>query len=115
MQVIVYYNPKKKCLEVKGRKDTNRYPAKKQLDVLKRTHALDLGEVSLKRRTFSGKVDLDTIHSLEEKKSPRPKWKQQVEIKRRDGNNKFVDIKTGNKLEAYSPRLFLEDSKIFVL
>ena len=115
MQVIVYYNPKKKCLEIKGRRGEDRYPAKKQLDVLKRTHALDLGEVSLKRRTFSGKVDLDTIHSLEEKKSPRPKWKQQVEIKRRDGNNKFVDIKTGNKLEAYSPRLFLEDSKIFVL
>ena len=115
MQVVVYYNPKKKCLEIKGRKDENRYPAKKQLDVLKRTHALDLGEVSLKRRTFSGKVDLDTIHSLEEKKSPRPKWKQQVVIKRRDGHNKLIDVKTGNKLEAYAPRLFLEDSKIFVL
>ena len=118
MQVIVYYNPKKKCLEVKGRKDTNSYPAKKQLDVLKRTHALDLGEVTLNKRTFSGKVDLDVIHSLEEKKSPRPKWKKQVEIKRRDGQNRLIDIKTGNKLEgseAYSPRLFLEDSKIFVL
>jgi hypothetical protein len=117
MQVIVFYNPKKKCLEIKGRKGDGSYSARngKQLDVLKRTHALDLGEVSLKRRTFSGMVDLDTIHSLEEKKSPRPKWKKQVVIKRRDGHNKLIDVKTGNKLEAYAPRLFLEDSKIFVL
>ena len=113
MQVIVFYNPKKKCLEIKGRKDENRYPSKKQLDVLKRTHALDLGEVSLKRRTFSGKVDLDTIHSLEEKKSPRPKWKHQVRVDRK--NQKFVDLKTGKDINQYHPRVFLEDSKIFVL
>ena len=113
MQVIVYYNPKKKCLEIKGRKDENRYPAKKQLDVLKRTHALDLGEVSLKRRTFSGKVDLDTVHSLEEKKSPRPKWKHQVRIDRK--KQKFVDLKTGKDIDQYHPRVFIEDSKIFVL
>ena len=113
MQVIVYYNPKKKCLEVKGRKDENRYPSKKQLDVLKRTHALDLGEVSLKKRTFSGMVDLDTIHSLEEKKSPRPKWKHQVRVDRK--KQKFVDLKTGKDIDQYHPRVFLEDSKIFVL
>jgi hypothetical protein len=117
VQVIVYYNPKKKCLEIKGRKANRGHSVRngKQLDVLKRTHALDLGEVSLNRRTFSGKVDLDTIHSLEEKKSQRPKWKQQVEIKKKDGVNKLIDVKTGNKLEAYAPRLFLEDCKIFVL
>ena len=113
MQVIVFYNPKKKCLEVKGRKDENRYPSKKQLDVLKRTHALDLGEVSLKKRTFSGMVDLDTIHSLEEKKSPRPKWKHQVRVDRK--KQKFVDLKTGKDIDQYHPRVFLEDSKIFVL
>ena len=113
MQVIVYYNPKKKCLEIKGRKDENRYPPKKQLDVLKRTHALDLGEVSLKKRTFSGMVDLDTIHSLEEKKSPRPKWKHQVRVDRK--KQKFVDLKTGKDIDQYHPRVFLEDSKIFVL
>ena len=111
MQVIVYYNPKKKCLEIKGRRGENRYPAKKQLDVLKRTHALDLGEVSLNKRTFSGKVDLDTIHSLEEKKSPRPKWKQQARVEK----GHFVDVKTGEKIKDYAPRLFLEDCKIFVL
>ena len=113
MQVIVYYNPKKKCLEIKGRKDENRYPSKKQLDVLKRTHALDLGEVSLKKRTFSGMVDLDTIHSLEEKKSPRPKWKHQVRVDRK--KQKFVDLKTGKDIDQYHPRVFLEDSIIFVL
>ena len=113
MQVIVYYNPKKKCLEIKGRKDQNRYPSKKQLDVLKRTHALDLGEVSLKKRTFSGMVDLDTIHSLEEKKSPRPKWKHQVRVDRK--KQKFVDLKTGKDIDQYHPRVFIEDSKIFVL
>ena len=113
MQVIVYYNPKKKCLEIKGRKDENRYPPKKQLDVLKRTHALDLGEVSLKKRTFSGMVDLDTIHSLEDKKSPRPKWKHQVRVDRK--KQKFVDLKTGKDIDQYHPRVFLEDSKIFVL
>ena len=113
MQVIVYYNPKKKCLEIKGRKDNNRYPPKKQLDVLKRTHALDLGEVSLKKRAFSGMVDLDTIHSLEEKKSPRPKWKHQVRVDRK--KQKFVDLKTGKDVDQYHPRVFLEDSKIFVL
>ena len=113
MQVIVYYNPKKKCLEIKGRKDNNRYPPKKQLDVLKRTHALDLGEVSLKKRTFSGMVDLDTIHSLEEKKSPRPKWKHQVRVDRK--KQKFVDLKTGKDIDQYHPRVFIEDSKIFVL
>ena len=118
MQVIVYYNPKKKCLEIKGRKPNgSSYSVRnaKQLDVLKRTHALDLGDVSLNRRTFSGKVDLDTIRSLEEKKSPRPKWKKQVVIKKRNGVNKLIDVKTGNKLEAYAPRLFLEDCRIFVL
>ena len=113
MQVIVYYNPKKKCLEIKGRKDENRYPSKKQLDVLKRTHALDLGEVSLKKRTFSGMVDLDTIHSLEEKKSPRPKWKHQVRVDRK--KQKFVDLKTGKDIDQYHPRVFVEDCKIFIL
>ena len=111
MQVIVYYNPKKKCLEVKGRKNKDRYSPKKQLDVLKRTHALDLGEASINKRTLSGKVDLDTIHSLEQKKSSRPKWKQQVCVEK----GHLVDVKTGKKVEAYAPRVFLEDSKIFVL
>ena len=111
MQVIVYYNPKKKCLEVKGKKDNARYSDKPV--VLKRTHALNLGDASINKRTLSGCVDLDDIHSLEEKKSPRPKWKHQAR-----GNHKtrkFENLKDGKEIDQYHPRVFLEDSKIFVL
>ena len=111
MQVIVIYNPKKKCLEVKGRKDEVRFSRKPV--VLKRTHALNLGDASWTKQTLTGCVDLDEIHSLEKKKSPRPKWKHQVRLSRKKG--KFVDLKSGKDIDQYSPRVFLEDSKIFVL
>jgi hypothetical protein len=111
MQVIVYYNPKKKCLEVKGSKANARYNEKPV--VLKRTHALNLGDASVKKRTLTGCVDLDDIHSLEEKKSPRPKWKHQVRVDRK--KQKFVNLKDGKGIDQYSPRVFLEDSKIFIL
>ena len=110
MQVIVYYNPKKKCLEVKGSKRARAYNDK--LVLLKRTHALHMGDVSVKKRTLAGSVDLDEIHSLEEKKSPRPKWKHQVRI---DKKRKFVNVKDGKDIDQYHPRVFIEDSKIFVL
>ena len=110
MQVIVYYNSKKKCLEVKGKKE-GRYSEGNV--VLKRTHALSLGDASWTKRTLTGRVDLDDIHSLEEKKSPRPKWKHQVSLSRKKG--KFVDLKSGKDVDHYSPQVFLEDSKIFVL
>ena len=109
MQVIVYYNPKKKCLELKGKKD-NAYGSKPI--VLKRTHALNLGDASVNKQTLSGCVDLDDIHSLEEKKSPRPKWKHQVRINKK---RKFVNVKDGKDIDQYHPRVFIEDSKIFVL
>ena len=111
MQVIVYYNPKKKCLEIKGSKRARAYCDKNEL--LKRTHALNLGDCSIKKRTVAGNVDLDEIHSLEQKKSPRPKWKHQVRIDRK--KQKFVDLKTGKDIDQYHPRVFIEDSKIFVL
>ena len=111
MQVVVVYNSKKKCLEVKGRKENARYADKPM--VLKRTHAMHMGDVSWTKRTLTGKVDLDEIRSLEQKKSPRPKWKHQVKLARKKG--KFVDLKTGKDIDQYSPRVFLEDSKIFVL
>ena len=110
MQVVVIYNSKKKCLEIKGRK-ANKYSSKPT--VLKRSHAFEMGECSWTKQTLTGKVDLDDIRSLEEKKSPRPKWKHQVGLKRKKG--KFVDLKTGKDIDQYSPRVFLEDSKIFVL
>ncbi len=108
MQVVVHYNPKKKCLEVKGNK---KYSS--GLTVLKRTHALEMGDARVLKRAIKGVVDLDDIHSLEEKKSPRPKWKRQVTIKK--GKSKFVNVKNGEEIDQYSPRVFIEDSKIFVL
>ena len=110
MQVIVIYNSKKKCLEIKGSKRARAYCDKNEL--LKRTHALNLGDCSIKKRTLSGSVDLDEIHSLEEKKSPRPKWKHQVRINKK---RKFVNVKDGKDIDQYHPRVFVEDSKIFVL
>ena len=113
MQVIVYYNPKKKCLELKGKKD-NAYGSKPI--VLKRTHALNLGDASVNKQTLSGCVDLDDVRSLEQKKSPRPKWKHQVRAKREKGKSpKLVNLKDGKDIDQYHPRVFLEDSKIFVL
>ena len=114
MQVVVIYNPKKKCLEVKGRKENARYTDKPA--VLKRTHALHMGEVSVTKQTLTGKVDLGEIRSLEEKKTPRPKWKHQVRVKRQKGKTpKLVNLKDGKDIDQYHPRVFVEDSKIFVL
>lgn len=110
MQVVVIYNSKKKCLEVKGRK-AHSYSSKPA--VLKRSHAFEMGDCSWTNQTLVGKVDLDDVRSLEEKKSPRPKWKHQVKLLRKKG--KFVNIKSGKNIDEYSPRVFLEDSKIFVL
>ena len=111
MQVIVVYNSKKKCLEIKGSKRARAYGDKPV--VLKRTHALHMGDASIKKRTLAGSVDLDDINSLEQKKSSRPKWKHQVRIDRK--KQKFVDLKTGKDIDQYHPRVFIEDSKIFVL
>jgi hypothetical protein len=111
MQVVVIYNSKKKCLEIKGRKASSYHSSKPV--VLKRSHAFEMGDVSWTNQTLVGKVDLDDIRSLEEKKSPRPKWKYQVKLARKKG--KFVNLKNGKSIDQYSPRVFLEDSKIFVL
>ena len=108
MKVVVHYNPKKKCLEVKGNKKYNT-----DLTVLKRTHALEMGDAQVLKRAIKGVVDLGDIRSLEEKKSPRPKWKHQVATKK--GKSKFVNIRSGEEIDQYSPRVFIEDSKIFVL
>ena len=110
MQVVVIYNSKKKCLEVKGSKRAHAYGDKPV--VLKRTHALHMGDVAITKRTLTGCVDLGDIHSLEEKKSSRPKWKHQVRVNKK---RKFVNVKDGKDIDQYHPRVFLEDSKIFVL
>ena len=108
MQVVAYYNPKRKCLEIKGSTKYSRDTV-----LLKRTHALEMGDATVLKRTIKRVVDLDDIRSLEEKKSPRPKWKHQVTT--RKGKGKFVNIRNGEEVDQYSPRIFMEDSKIFVL
>ena len=110
MQVVVIYNSKKKCLEVKGSKRAHAYGDKPV--VLKRTHALHMGDVAITKRTLTGCVDLGDIRSLEEKKSSRPKWKHQVRVNKK---RKFVNVKDGKDIDQYHPRVFLEDCKIFVL
>ena len=53
MQVVVIYNPKKKCLEVKGNVRTRpRAYGDGKLMVLKRSHALEMGEVSITKSIF---------------------------------------------------------------
>jgi len=110
VQVVVIYNSKKKCLEVKGSKRAHAYGDKPV--VLKRTHALHMGDVAITKRTLTGCVDLGDIRSLEEKKSSRPKWKHQVRVNKK---RKFVNVKDGKDIDQYHPRVFLEDCKIFVL
>ena len=110
MQVVVIYNSKKKCLEVKGSKRAHAYGDKPV--VLKRTHALHMGDVAITKRTLTGCVDLGDIRALEEKKSSRPKWKHQVRVNKK---RKFVNVKDGKDIDQYHPRVFIEDSKIFVL
>ena len=65
---------------------------------------------------LKGAVDLNEINGLEEKKTPRPKWKQQVElVSSKERGLHLVDVKTKDPVKGYSTRLFLEGSKIFVL
>jgi hypothetical protein len=71
-----------------------------------------MGDVAITKRTLTGCVDLGDIRSLEEKKSSRPKWKHQVRVNKK---RKFVNVKDGKDIDQYHPRVFIEDSKIFVL
>jgi hypothetical protein len=67
---------------------------------------------------IKGAVDLSEINSLEQKKSPRPKWKQRVELvpSCKEKAAHFVDFKTKEPVKrSFGERLFLEGSKIFVL
>jgi len=65
---------------------------------------------------LKGAVDLNEVNGLEEKKTPRPKWKQQVElVSSEERGLHLVDVKTKDPVKGYSTKLFLEGSKIFVL
>lgn len=114
MQVIAKYIPKKKSIQIKGFKETFRGRGKPRL---KKSHAfsMTLGHIE-KGGWLKGDVDLDEVKALEQKKSPRPKWKQQVELASSEERGlELVDIKTKKSVKSYSAKLFLEGNKIFVL
>lgn len=114
MRVIAKYIPKKKSIQIKGFKG---YKNKKRL---KKSHAFTMSFDTIEKGGWiKGSVNLDEVNSLEQKKAPRPKWKQQVRVEQKA--NKIcclVDAKTGERVkEEYGSRmnLFLENNKIFVL
>ena len=113
MNVIAKYIPKKKCLQVKGFKESYRGNRHR----LKKSHAFSMTLERIEKGGWlKGAVDLNEVNSLEQKKSPRPKWKQQVElVPSKERGLHLVDIKTKDPVKGYSTKLFLEGSKIFVL
>ena len=113
MNVIAKYIPKKKSIQIKGFKESYRGNKKR----LKKSHAFSMTLERLEKGGWlKGAVDLNEVNSLEEKKSPRPKWKQQVElVSSKERGLHLVDVKTKDPVKGYSTKLFLEGSKIFVL
>ena len=115
MTVIAKYIPKKKSIQIKGFKEGYSRNKKQRL---KKSHAFNMTFSCLEKGGWlKGAVDLNEVNSLEEKKTPRPKWKHQVSMME-DKNRGLVltDVKTGKKIDkSYNLKLFLEDSKIFVL
>ena len=114
MNVIAKYIPKKKSIQIKGFKES--YRGNKHR--LKKSHAFSMTFNSFEKRGWlKGAVDLDEVNALEQKKAPRPKWKQQVYVDNcKENGFRFFDAKTKKALpKQYHLKLFLEDSKIFVL
>ena len=114
MNVIAKYIPKKKSIQVKGFKEGY---ARNKKQRLKKSHAFSMTLERIEKGGWlKGAVDLNEVNSLEQKKSPRPKWKQQVElVSSKERGLHLVDVKTKDPVKGYSTKLFLEGSKIFVL
>lgn len=115
MQVIAKYIPKKKSIQIKGFKEGYGRDDKRRL---KKSHAFHMTFSRLEKGGWlKGEVDLSDIKSLEEKKTPRPKWKQQVTITRKGVYDIVItDVKTGKEVnKTHGLKLFLEGNKIFVL
>ena len=113
MNVIAKYIPKKKSIQIKGFKESFRGNKKR----LKKSHAFSMTLERIEKGGWlKGAVDLNEVNNLEQKKSPRPKWKQQVElVSSKERGLHLVDVKTKEPVKGYSTRLFLEGNKIFVL
>tara|TARA_Y100001937_G_scaffold27415_1_gene39406 strand:+ start:4302 stop:4649 length:348 start_codon:yes stop_codon:yes gene_type:complete len=115
MNVIAKYIPKKKSIQIKGFKEGY---ARNKKQRLKKSHAFSMTLERIEKGGWlKGAVDLNEVNSLEEKKSPRPKWKQRVElVSCKEKGAHFVDFKTKQPIKrSFGERLFLEGSKIFVL
>jgi len=114
MNVIAKYIPKKKSIQIKGFKESFRGNKAR----LKKSHAFSMTFERVENAGWlKGAVDLNEVNSLEQKKSPRPKWKQQVYIDNcKENGFRFFDLRTKKVLpRQYHLNIFLEDSKIFVL
>ena len=113
VNVIAKYIPKKKSIQIKGFKESFRGNKKR----LKKSHAFSMTLERIEKGGWlKGAVDLNEVNNLEQKKSPRPKWKQQVElVSSKERGLHLVDVKTKDPVKGYSTKLFLEGSKIFVL
>jgi len=115
MTVIAKYIPKKKSIQLKGFKEGYSRNKKQRL---KKSHAFSMTFKTVEKGGWlSGSVDLSEVNSLEKKKSPRPKWKHQVYVgEDKEYGTRFFDVKTQKPLsKQYNLKIFLEDSKIFVL
>tara|TARA_B100000700_G_scaffold304229_1_gene376637 strand:- start:254 stop:679 length:426 start_codon:yes stop_codon:yes gene_type:complete len=114
VNVIAKYIPKKKSIQIKGFKESYRGNRHR----LKKSHAFSMTFNCFEKRGWlKGAVDLDEVNALEQKKSPRPKWKQQVYVDNcKENGFRFFDSKTKKALpKQYHLKLFLEGNKIFVL
>ena len=115
MNVIAKYIPKKKSIQIKGFKEGY---ARNKRQRLKKSHAFSMTFERVENAGWlKGAVDLNEVNSLEQKKSPRPKWKQQVYVDNcKEKGFRFFDARTKKALpKQYHLKLFLEGSKIFVL
>jgi hypothetical protein len=113
VNVIAKYIPKKKSIQIKGFKESFRGNKKR----LKKSHAFSMTLQRIEKNGWlKGAVDLNEVNGLEEKKTPRPKWKQRVELAPcKERGLRLVDIKTKEPVNGYCTKVFLEGNKIFVL
>ena len=114
MNVIAKYIQKKTSIQIKGFKES--YRGNKHR--LKKSPAFSMTFSSFEKCGWlKGAVDLDEVNNLEQKKAPRPKWKQQVYVDNcKENGFRFFDARTKKVLpKQYHLKLFLEGNKIFVL
>ena len=93
MNVIAKYIPKKKSIQIKGFKEGY---ARNKKQRLKKSHAFSMTFERVENSEWlKGAVDLNEVNTLEQKKSPRPKWKQQVYVDEcKENGLRLFDLRT---------------------